>query len=240
MPRNALVVFTGPSGSGKSSLAFDTIHAEGQRRYLESLSAYARQFLGELKHPDVDEIDGLSPVIAIDQKSVSHNPRSTVGTVTEINDYLRLLFARLGIPHCVKCGRTLEKQSIDEIIERIEKNYKSTTRIAILAPLTTEKKGEYKSLFDYLKRRGFLRVNIDGKDYSLEEEIKVEKQVRHTIKLIVDRLKVNDENHQRLVESVEIALKEADGKVEVLNYENNEIEYFSEKLACPVCGISFP
>ncbi|MGC9214593.1 excinuclease ABC subunit UvrA [Athalassotoga sp.] len=240
MPRNALVVFTGPSGSGKSSLAFDTIHAEGQRRYLESLSAYARQFLGELKHPDVDEIDGLSPVIAIDQKSVSHNPRSTVGTVTEINDYLRLLFARLGIPHCVKCGRTLEKQSIDEIIERIEKNYKPTTRIAILAPLTTEKKGEYKSLFDYLKRRGFLRVNIDGKDYSLEEEIKVEKQVRHTIKLIVDRLKVNDENHQRLVESVEIALKEADGKVEVLNYENNEIEYFSEKLACPVCGISFP
>ncbi len=240
MPRNALVIFTGPSGSGKSSLAFDTIHAEGQRRYLESLSAYARQFLGELKHPDVDEIEGLSPVIAIDQKSVSHNPRSTVGTVTEINDYLRLLFARLGIPHCVKCGRPLEKQSIDEIIERIEKNYNVGTRIAILAPLTTEKKGEYKSLFDYLRRRGFLRVNIDGKDYSLEEEIKIEKQVRHTIKLIVDRLKVNEENHQRLVESVEIALKEADGKVEVFNYENGGIEYFSEKLACPVCGISFP
>ncbi len=240
IPRNTFTVFTGPSGSGKSSLAFDTIHAEGQRRYLESLSSYARQFLGEFKHPDVEEIDGLSPVIAIDQKSVSHNPRSTVGTVTEINDYLRLLYARLGIPHCVKCGRPLEKQSVDEIIERIEKNYLAETRIAILAPITNEKKGEYRSLFDYLKRRGFLRVNIDGKEYSLEEDIKIEKQVRHTIKLIVDRLKVKSENHQRLVESIEIALKEADGKVEILNYEDNSIEYFSEKLACPVCGISFP
>lgn len=234
------MIFTGPSGSGKSSLAFDTIHAEGQRRYLESLSAYARQFLGELKHPDVDEIDGLSPVIAIDQKSVSHNPRSTVGTVTEINDYLRLLFARLGTPHCIKCGRPLEKQSIDEIIEKIENNYDHGTRIAILAPLTIEKKGEYKSVFDYLKRRGFLRVMIDGKDYAFEEEIRIEKQVRHTIKLIVDRLKVSAENHQRLVESIEIALKESDGKVEILNYENNALEYFSEKLSCPVCGTSFP
>ncbi|HEU25062.1 MAG: excinuclease ABC subunit UvrA [Mesoaciditoga sp.] len=238
IPRNALVVFTGPSGSGKSSLAFDTLHAEGQRRYLESLSNYARQFLGELKHPDVDEIDGLSPVIAIDQKTVSHNPRSTVGTVTEINDYLRLLFSRVGTPHCVKCGRTLEKQSIDEIVERIEKDYSG--RIIILAPLIIEKKGEYKNLFEYLKRRGFLRVNIDGNDYSLEEEIKVEKQVRHTIKLIVDRLKVSKENHQRLVESIEIALKEADGKVEIMDYEDKSIQYFSEKLACPVCGISFP
>uniref|UniRef100_A0A7V3REA0 UvrABC system protein A n=1 Tax=Mesoaciditoga lauensis TaxID=1495039 RepID=A0A7V3REA0_9BACT len=240
IPRNTLTIFTGPSGSGKSSLAFDTIHAEGQRRYLESLSSYARQFLGEFKHPDVEEIDGLSPVIAIDQRSVSHNPRSTVGTVTEINDYLRLLYARLGIPHCVKCGRPLERQSVDEIIDRIEQKYPVETRIAILAPLTTEKKGEYKSLFDYLKRRGFVRVNIDGKDHSLEDEIKIEKQVRHTIKLTVDRLKVKDENHQRLVESIEIALKEADGKVEIFNYEDNSIEYFSEKLSCPVCGISFP
>lgn len=240
IPRNTLVVFTGPSGSGKSSLAFDTIHAEGQRRYLESLSNYARQFLGELKHPDVDEIDGLSPVIAIDQKTVSHNPRSTVGTVTEINDYLRLLFSRVGVPHCVKCGRSLEKQSIDEIVEKIEKGYVNGKRIIVLAPIVNEKKGEYKNLFDYLRRRGFLRINIDGSDYSLEDEIKLEKQVRHTIKLVVDRLKVDKENHQRLVESLEIALKEADGKVEVMDYDDKSVQYFSEKLACPVCGISFP
>ena len=228
------------SGSGKSSLAFDTIYAEGQRRYLESLSSYARQFLGEFKRPDVQEIDGLSPVIAIDQKSVSHNPRSTVGTVTEIHDYLRLLYARVGTPHCVKCGRPLEKQSVDEIIERVESTYPRGTRIAVLAPLAIEKKGEYRSLFDYLRRRGFLRVNVDGKEYLLEEEINLEKQVRHTIKLVVDRLKVKDENHQRLVESLEIALSEANGQVEIMDYSSGDIKYFSEKLACPVCGISFP
>jgi len=240
IPRNTLTVITGLSGSGKSSLAFDTIYAEGQRRYLESLSSYARQFLGEFKRPDVEEIDGLSPVIAIDQKSVSHNPRSTVGTVTEIHDYLRLLYARVGSPHCVKCGRPLEKQSVDEIIERVENTYPEEARIAVLAPLAIEKKGEYRSLFDYLKRRGFLRVNVDGKEYILEEEIKLEKQVRHTIKLVVDRLKVRKENHQRLVESLEIALSEANGQVEIMDYSTGELKYFSEKLACPVCGISFP
>ncbi len=221
-------------------MAFDTIHAEGQRRYLESLSAYARQFLGEFKRPDVEEIDGLSPVIAIDQKSVSHNPRSTVGTVTEIHDYLRLLYARLGIPHCVECGRPLEKQSVDEIIDRVETVYSSETRLAILAPLAVEKKGEYRSLFDYLRRRGFLRVNIDGEERLLEEDITLEKQVRHTVKLVVDRLKVRSENRQRLVESIEIALQEADGQVEIMDYDTEKLQYFSEKLACPVCGLSFP
>jgi len=240
IPRNSLTVVTGLSGSGKSSLAFDTIYAEGQRRYLESLSSYARQFLGEFKRPDVQEIEGLSPVIAIDQKSVSHNPRSTVGTVTEIYDYLRLLYARVGEPHCVKCGRVLEKQSVDEIIEKIETGYELESRIAVLAPLTVEKKGEYRSLFDYLKRRGFLRVNVDGEELLLEEEINLEKQVRHTIKLVVDRLKVRKENRQRLVESLEIALAEANGQVEIMNYSTGSVEYFSEKLACPVCGISFP
>ena len=235
-----MTVVTGLSGSGKSSLAFDTIYAEGQRRYLESLSSYARQFLGEFKRPDVQKIEGLSPVIAIDQKSVSHNPRSTVGTVTEIHDYLRLLYARVGEPHCVKCGRVLEKQSVDEIIERVEANYDPESRIAVLAPLAMEKKGEYRSLFDYLKRRGFLRINVDGKERLLEEEIKLEKQVRHTIKLVVDRLKVRKENRQRLVESLEIALAEANGQVEILKYSTGKLEYFSEKLACPVCGISFP
>ncbi len=240
IPRNTLTVITGLSGSGKSSLAFDTIYAEGQRRYLESLSSYARQFLGEFKRPDVQEIEGLSPVIAIDQKSVSHNPRSTVGTVTEIYDYLRLLYARVGIPHCTQCGRPLEKQSIDEIVDKIEKHYKPAKRIAILAPLIVEKKGEYKNLFDYLKRRGFLRVIVDGEERLLEEEISIKKQTRHTIKLVVDRLKVKEENHQRLVESIEIALSEANGLVEVMDYETKEVEFFSEKLACPVCGISFP
>ncbi len=240
IPRNTLTVVTGLSGSGKSSLAFDTIYAEGQRRYLESLSSYARQFLGEFKRPDVREIEGLSPVIAIDQKSVSHNPRSTVGTVTEIHDYLRLLYARVGEPHCVKCARVLEKQSVDEMIERIEANYDPDSRIAVLAPLTMEKKGEYRSLFDYLKRRGFLRVNVDGEEHLLEENMKLEKQVRHTIKLVVDRLKVKKENRQRLAESLEIALAESNGQVEIMNYLTGSMEYFSEKLACPVCGISFP
>jgi excinuclease ABC subunit A len=240
IPRNTLTVITGLSGSGKSSLAFDTIYAEGQRRYLESLSSYARQFLGEFKRPDVQEIEGLSPVIAIDQKSVSHNPRSTVGTVTEIYDYLRLLYARVGIPHCTNCGRPLEKQSLDEIVERVEKHHEPSSRIAILAPLVVEKKGEYKNLFDYLKRRGFLRVIVDGKEMLLEEDFHLQKQVRHTIKLVVDRLKVKEENHQRLVESIEIALKEADGLVEVMDYETKKLEFYSEKLACPVCGISFP
>ncbi len=240
IPRNSLTVITGLSGSGKSSLAFDTIYAEGQRRYLESLSSYARQFLGEFKRPDIREIEGLSPVIAIDQKSVSHNPRSTVGTVTEIHDYLRLLYARIGTPHCTICGRTLEKQSVDEIIERIEKEYEEGERIAVLAPIVFEKKGEYKNLFDYLRRRGFLRVIVDGEEFLLEDEIVLKKQKRHTVKLVVDRLKMKVENHQRLVESVEIALNEGNGQVEIMNYSTKETEFFSEKLACPICGVSFP
>ncbi len=240
IPRNSLTVITGLSGCGKSSLAFDTIYAEGQRRYLESLSSYARQFLGEFKRPDVREIEGLSPVIAIDQKSVSHNPRSTVGTVTEIHDYLRLLYARVGIPHCTVCGMTLEKQSVDEIIEKVEKEYETGKRIAVLAPIAFEKKGEYKNLFDYLRRRGFLRVIVDDEERLLEEDINLKKQKRHTVKLVVDRLKVKEENHQRLVESVEIALSEGNGQMEIMDYDTKKTEFFSEKLACPVCGVSFP
>lgn len=240
IPRNKLVVFTGISGSGKSSLAFDTIYAEGQRRYLESLSSYARQFLGELKKPEVDEITGLSPAIAIQQKTVSHNPRSTVGTVTEIYDYLRLLYARIGKAHCPNCGRPLEKQSIDEIVQRVFSGFSEGSRIYVLSPLVFEKKGEYRKELSRLREKGFLRVEIDGELLSLEDNISLDKNVRHTIKLLVDRMRLNKENVYRLTDAIEIALKESDGLVEIRDMDEGKSELFSEKLSCPICGINLP
>ena len=236
-----MIVITGLSGSGKSSLAFDTIYAEGQRRYLESLSSYARQFLGELKKPDVEEITGLSPAIAIQQKTVSHNPRSTVGTVTEIYDYLRLLYARIGKAHCPNCGRPLQKQSIDEIIQNISSNFSENSRIYVFAPLVFEKKGEFKKELSHLRSKGYLRVEIDGNLFSLEDDdISLDKNVRHTIKLLIDRMKLTKENLYRLTDAVEIALKETSGLVEIRNIEDGKSELFSEKLSCPICGINLP
>ncbi|NLT45287.1 MAG: excinuclease ABC subunit UvrA, partial [Thermotogaceae bacterium] len=186
IPKNSLTIITGLSGSGKSSLALDTIYAEGQRRYLESLSTYARQFLGEMKKPDVENIEGLSPAIAIEQKTVSHNPRSTVGTVTEIHDYFRVLFARVGVPHCPTCGREVQKQSLDEIVEGVLKEHGEEERIAIYAPIANGKKGEFKKELEALRKKGFVRVEIDGETYDLEEELKLDKNKRHSINLVVD------------------------------------------------------
>lgn len=237
IPKNQLVVFTGVSGSGKSSLAFDTIFAEGQRRYIESLSTYARQFLGQMDKPDVDYIDGLTPAISIDQKSTSNNPRSTVGTVTEIYDYLRLLYARVGTPYCPKCGKPIKPQTIDEIVSSIL-NLPQGTKIQILAPLVKGKKGEFQSLFEELKQEGFVRVKVDGEIYNLDEdEIKLAKTKVHNISVVVDRVVVKPEAKSRIADSVQIALKKADG-VTVIDKMDEEIIY-SEKLACPDCNLSF-
>ena len=211
IPKNELVVFTGVSGSGKSSLAFDTIFAEGQRRYIESLSTYARQFLGQMDKPDVDYIDGLTPAISIDQKSTSNNPRSTVGTVTEIYDYLRLLYARVGTPYCPKCGKPIKPQTIDEIVNSILK-LETGTKIQILAPIAKGKKGEFQSLFEELRQEGFVRVKVDGEVYNLDEdEIKLAKTKAHTISVVIDRIVVKPEARSRIADSVQIALKKADG-----------------------------
>lgn len=199
IPRDKLVVLTGLSGSGKSSLAFDTIYAEGQRRYVESLSAYARQFLGLMDKPEVDQIEGLSPAISIDQKTTSHNPRSTVGTVTEIYDYLRLLFARIGHPHCPKCGKPIQSQSVDQIIDQILK-LSEGTKFYVLAQVIRDKKGEHKQLLQKIKDDGFVRVQIDGKTYSLDEEIKLTKTKKHTIEVVVDRLIVREGVRGRLAD----------------------------------------
>ncbi len=239
IPKNSITVITGLSGSGKSSLAIDTIHAEGQRRYLESLSTYARQFLGELKKPDVDSIEGLSPAIAIDQKSVSHNPRSTVGTVTEIYDYLRILYAKIGVPHCPICGRPLQKMSVDEIVNDIIKSFEGK-RIYIMAPLYSEKKGTFKKEIEDLSRRGFVRAEIDGKVVRLEDVKELEKNKRHTIKLVIDRIKVKEDIKTRLFDSVEIALAESGGFVEIKDADSSKVKFYSEKLACPVHRIGFP
>ncbi len=237
IPKNQLVVFTGVSGSGKSSLAFDTIFAEGQRRYIESLSTYARQFLGQMDKPDVDYIDGLTPAISIDQKSTSNNPRSTVGTVTEIYDYLRLLYARVGTPFCPKCGKPIKPQTIDEIVDSILK-LPQGTKIQILAPLVKGKKGEFQSLFEELKQEGFVRVKVDGEIYNLDEdEVKLAKTKVHNISVVVDRVVVKHEAKSRIADSVQIALKKADG-VTVIDKMDEEIIY-SEKLACPDCNLSF-
>ena len=238
IPRDKLVVITGLSGSGKSSLAFDTMYAEGQRRYVESLSAYARMFLGQMDKPDVDSIDGLSPAISIDQKTTSKNPRSTVGTVTEIYDYLRLLYARIGVPHCPECGRQIEHQTVDQMVDKIME-LPERTKINILAPVVRGKKGEYAKLFNDAKKSGFVRVRVDGTMYELTEEIALEKNKKHNIEIVVDRLIVKEDIEKRLTDSIETALKQGKGMVIVEDItENNEL-IFSQSYSCPVCGISF-
>ena len=235
IPRNKLVVFTGLSGSGKSSLAFDTIFAEGQRRYMESLSSYARQFLGQMKKPDVDQIDGLSPAIAIDQKTTSTNPRSTVGTVTEIYDYFRLLFANIGVPYCVNCGIPINASSVDNIANKV-KACENGAKIMVIAPVITRKTGEYKELFEDFRKKGFLRVKVDGTVYSLDDEIVLDKK-KHDISVVIDRLIRTDNMDNRLVDSIETAIKLADGKV-VIDTNGEEVLY-STKHSCPKCGFSF-
>ena len=238
IPKNELVVFTGVSGSGKSSLAFDTIFAEGQRRYIESLSTYARQFLGQMDKPDVEYIDGLSPAISIDQKSTSNNPRSTVGTVTEIYDYLRLLYARVGTPYCPECGAEIKQQTIDEIVNSILK-LPEGTKIQILAPIVRGKKGEYSSTFEELRQEGFVRVKVDGEVYNLDEdEIELAKTKKHDISVVVDRIVVKPEAQSRIADSVGIALHKADG-ITIVDIIGDKEVVFSEKLACPNCNISF-
>lgn len=238
IPKNELVVFTGVSGSGKSSLAFDTIFAEGQRRYIESLSTYARQFLGQMDKPNVEYIDGLSPAISIDQKSKSNNPRSTVGTITEIYDYLRLLYARVGVPYCPVCGKKIKPQTLDEIVSKIIQLGEGT-KIQILAPVVRGKKGEYSSLFEELRQEGFVRVKVDGEIYNLDEdEIELAKTKKHDISVVVDRIVVKESARSRIADSVQIALKKSDGIMMVDVVGDKEI-IFSEKLACPDCNLSF-
>jgi len=237
IPRDKFVVFTGLSGSGKSSLAFDTIYAEGQRRYVESLSAYARQFLGQMDKPDVEYIEGLSPAISIDQKTTSRNPRSTVGTVTEIYDYLRLLYSKVGKPHCPKCGREIAQQTVDQMVDKILE-MEEKTKIQVLAPVIRGKKGEHVKVFENIKKSGFVRVRVDGRTYDLqEEEIKLAKTVKHTIEAVVDRLVIKPEIAGRLADSIEAALKLAEGLV-IINVIEGEDIMFSEHFACPDCGIS--
>ncbi len=237
IPRNSLVVITGLSGSGKSSLAFDTIYAEGQRRYVESLSAYARQFLELMEKPDVDFIEGLSPAISIEQKAGSRNPRSTVGTLTEIYDYLRLLYARIGIPYCFKCGKRIEKQTVQQIVDLL-KALPVDTRLMILAPLVRGRKGEYREVFREIRREGFVRVRVDGKIYEVDHNIELDRNKKHNIEVIVDRLSINADISERLTEAVELALKVGSGlMIVVINGEAEQV--FSEHLACPDCGVSY-
>ncbi len=235
LPRDKLIVFTGLSGSGKSSLAFDTIFAEGQRRYMESLSAYARQFLGLMEKPDVESIEGLSPAISIDQKTTSSNPRSTVGTVTEIYDYLRLLFARIGVPYCPHCGVPISKVTVDQICDRV-KQHPEGTRLQILAPVVRGRKGEFVKFFEQLTRQGYARVIVDGNLYTLDEQIKLEKNIKHDISVVVDRLVVKADMNTRLTDSIETALKLADGLV-VVSTAEGDVTY-SDKFACPHCGFT--
>ena len=237
IPRDKLVVFTGLSGSGKSSLAFDTIYAEGQRRYVESLSSYARQFLGQMDKPDVDSIDGLSPAISIDQKTTSKNPRSTVGTVTEIYDYLRLLWARVGVPHCPRCGKEIKKQTIDQIVDRVEVLGEGT-RFIVLSPIVRGKKGEHTKVFEDARKAGFARVRVDGILFDLNEEIACEKNKKHTIELVVDRLVIREGQHRRIADSVETACSHSGGLVIISLPDRNEELSFSQNYACEDCGIS--
>jgi excinuclease ABC subunit A len=237
IPKNKLVVVTGLSGSGKSSLAFDTIYAEGQRRYVESLSSYARQFLGMMEKPDVESIEGLSPAISIDQKTTSKNPRSTVGTVTEIYDFLRLLYARIGVPYCPKCGRKIEKQSIDQIVDSVL-SFEQGTKIQILSPIVRAKKGEYTKLLEDMQKEGFVRVKIDGQTYELSDDIELDRNKKHNIDIIVDRLVVKEEIRNRLAESIETAMKHSNSLVKVDAGSQGEF-LFSSNYACPDCNISF-
>ena len=236
IPRDKLVVFTGLSGSGKSSLAFDTIYAEGQRRYVESLSSYARQFLGQMEKPDIDSIDGLSPAISIDQKSTSHNPRSTVGTVTEIHDYLRLLYARCGIPHCPDCGQVIEKQTIDQVVDRVL-SLPEETKAQIIAPCIRGRKGEHQKLFDELKREGYVRVRVDGTIYDIADAPALDKKTKHTIEAVIDRVVIKPGIEGRLTDSLETAFRLGNGLAIVAIVDGEEM-LFSQNYACPDCGIS--
>src|SRR5437763_8577989 len=237
LPRDALTVITGLSGSGKSSLAFDTIYAEGQRRYVESLSAYARQFLGQMDKPDVDSIEGLSPAISIDQKTTSRNPRSTVGTVTEIYDYLRLLWARIGHPHCHICGRPISGQSAEQIIDQVME-LPDGTRFMVLAPIVRGRKGEYGKQLEELRAEGFTRAKIDGELRRLDEDIVLDKKFKHDIAIVVDRLVTKGELRTRLADSIETAVALADGLVEIEMVDTRELQTYSEQFACPVHGPS--
>ena len=236
LPREKLIVFTGLSGSGKSSLAFDTIYAEGHRRFVESLSSYARMFLGQLDKPDVDSIEGLSPAISIDQKTTSKNPRSTVGTVTEIYDYLRLLYARVGVPHCPVCGKEIRRQSTDQILEKILA-LPDGTKFTVLAPVVKSKKGQHEKVFDQARKSGFARVRVDGILYDLSEKIELEKNSKHTVEIVVDRLVMKEGIRSRLSDSVETALSHAGGNVTISVVGGSDTE-FSQNYACPDCGVS--
>ena len=236
IPRNKLVVLTGLSGSGKSSLAFDTIYAEGQRRYMESLSSYARQFLGQMEKPDVEHIEGLSPAISIDQKSTNRNPRSTVGTVTEIYDYLRLLYARIGIPHCPKCGREIRKQTVDQMVDQLME-LPERTRIQLLAPVVRGRKGEHQKIFEQARRSGYVRVRVDGNVYDLSEEFKLEKNIKHNIEIVVDRLVIKEGIERRLADSIETVMSLAEGLMDV-EVGGSEILRFSQSFSCPDCNVS--
>ena len=241
IPRDKLVVLTGLSGSGKSSLAFDTIYAEGQRKYMESLSSYARQFLGQMEKPNVEYIEGLSPAISIDQKTTSHNPRSTVGTVTEIYDYLRLMYARIGIPHCPVCGREISSQSVDQIVE-ILMSEEEGTKLTVLAPVVRQRKGQHEKILDRIRREGFTRVRVDGEMKHIEEdEISLEKTFKHTIEIVVDRIKVKDGSQSRISEACELAITHGEGLVQVMIQRpdgTEEEKTFSTSLACPDHGVS--
>ena len=236
IPRDEFVVLTGLSGSGKSSLAFDTIYAEGQRRYMESLSSYARQFLGQMEKPNVDSIEGLPPAISIDQKSTNRNPRSTVGTVTEIYDYFRLLYARIGIPHCPKCGRAVTKTSIDQMVDYVM-TLPERTRIQLLAPVVRGRKGEHQKLFEKAKKSGYVRVVVDGNMYELTEEIALDKNIKHNIDIVVDRLVIKPGIEKRLTDSLENCFDLTDGNAVVDIIDGEKIN-FSQNFACPDCGIS--
>ena len=236
IPKNKLVVITGLSGSGKSSLAFDTLYAEGQRRYVESLSAYARQFLGQMDKPDVDSIDGLSPAISIDQKTTSHNPRSTVGTVTEINDFLRLLWARVGTPICPNDGSVIASQSVDQMVDRVME-LPERTRLQVLAPIVRDKKGTQKSVFEKIKKAGFVRVQVDGQTYDLEEVPELDKNKKHIVNVVVDRIIIKEGIRSRLFDSFEAALRLSDGYA-TADVIGGEPLMFSEQYACPVCGFT--
>ena len=235
IPRDKLVVFTGLSGSGKSSLAFDTIFAEGQRRYVESLSSYARMFLGQMQKPDVDYIEGLSPAVSIDQKTTSHNPRSTVGTVTEIYDYFRLLFARIGTPHCPKCGREIARQTVDQICDKIME--KQGAKLQLLAPVVRGRKGEYKKELEQFKRAGYVRVRVDGNNYTLDEEIQLDKNIKHNISVVIDRIVVKEGVERRITDAIESAIKLSEGLV-IADFDGTEVLY-STKYSCPDCDLSF-
>ena len=237
LPRNKLVVITGLSGSGKSSLAFDTLYAEGQRRYVESLSSYARQFLQLMAKPDVDLIEGLSPAIAIEQKATSHNPRSTVGTVTEIHDYLRLLFARAGDPYCPEHDIVLRSQTISQMVDHVLA-LPECTRIMILSPLVVERKGEQVELFNELRAQGFVRLRVNGTVYEMDNLPTLQKNKKHTVEIVVDRLKVSSESKQRLAESFETALRHADGRALAVEMDSDKEYLFSAKFACPICNYS--